>query len=51
MKKIGEKGNLDNFWQVWASFGKFEQVWTRQKIRKMGKIGRKEKKSEQKFER
>ena len=37
--KRGEKGNLDNFgqvWQVWASLGKFEQVRTRQQIRIMG---------------
>ena len=49
--KRGEKGNLDNFGQVWTIFGNFVQVWaslgklgqvrTRQQIRKMGGKGRK----------
>ena len=44
--KRGQKGNLDNFGQVWtilgkfgqvrASFGKLGQVRTRQQIRKIG---------------
>ena len=34
--KRREKGNFDNFGQVWTILGKFGQVRTRQQIRKRG---------------